>query len=171
MPRKPKPPTVAVSGESVKPIAAKSDGKAKRMANLTPWPPGVSGNPSGRPRSTIEMKQQAAAYTDSAMKLKGMVTELQLKQASIYAERANDPSLTVDERLEMLNKAIKSIDGVGLGAAQSLLDRGHGKPQQKVEVDHRTVIDEMDDDEVGVFIGTMGPQVVALIHARRKAKT
>lgn len=145
-------------------------GKRKGMANLKPWPKGVSGNPAGRPRSTTEMKQQAASHTDTALKLKSMVTELQLKQAIIYAEMSEDPRLTVDERLEALNKAIKSIDSVGLGAAQSLLDRGHGKPQQKVEIDSRTALDEMDDDEVAVFIGKVGPQVVGLIQARRKAR-
>lgn len=138
------------------------------QANLVKWPKGVSGNPAGRPRSTTEMKQQAASHTDTALKLKSMVTELQLKQAIIYAEMAEDPRLSVEERLEALNKAIKSIDSVGLGAAQSLLDRGHGKPQQKVEIDSRTALDEMDDDEVAVFIGKVGPQVVGLIQARRK---
>lgn len=166
MPRKPKAPVVAPTTET----GTKPPGKWKLPEAAKPfmWKPGQSGNPSGRPRSTTEMKQQAAAYTDSAMKLKGMVTELQLKQAEIYAEMAADPKLSVEERLEALSKAIKSIDAVGLGAAQSLLDRGHGKPQQNVAVDHRTVIDEMDDDEVAVFIGTVGPQVVGLIQARRK---
>jgi hypothetical protein len=165
MARKPKQSVV----ETASPNSAIS-AKDKRYAGLKPWPKGVSGNPAGRPRSTTEMKQQAASHTDTALKLKSMVTELQLKQAIIYAEMSEDPRLSVEERLEALNKAIKSIDSVGLGAAQSLLDRGHGKPQQKVEIDSRTALDEMDDDEVAVFIGKVGPQVVGLIQARRKAR-
>jgi hypothetical protein len=164
MPKKSKSP--AVTDEAG--IPKRGNRKLPEEAKPFMWKPGQSGNPNGRPRSTTEMKQQAASHTDTALKLKSMVTELQLKQAIIYAEMSEDPRLSVEERLEALNKAIKSIDSVGLGAAQSLLDRGHGKPQQKVEIDSRTALDEMDDDEVAVFIGKVGPQVVGLIQARRK---
>lgn len=167
MPRKPKQ-SVAVTNEATVPKVANKPGIPGNTWGR--WKPGESGNPNGRPRSTTEMKQQAASHTDTALKLKSMVTELQLKQAIIYAEMSEDPRLSVEERLEALNKAIRSIDSVGLGAAQSLLDRGHGKPQQKVEIDSRTALDEMDDDEVAVFIGKVGPQVVGLIQARRKAR-
>lgn len=178
MPRKPKASVAAppVTGDAKgDPIAIKSPkrnakGQLMEKPPWSPMAPGVSGNPAGRPRSTTEMKQQAAQSTDMALALKRKVAELQLKLADMHATRAEDPSLTPEQRIEALTAAMKSIDNVGLGAAQSLLDRGHGKPQQKVEVDSRGVLDEMDDDEVAVFIGTVGPRVVGLIQARRKAK-
>jgi hypothetical protein len=176
MPRKPKasvaaPPVPIVQGVPEK-TGTKTPGKWKLPDEAKPfmWKPGQSGNPNGRPRSTTEMKQQAAQSTDMALALKRQVTALQLKLSEMHAERANDPSLTPEQRIEALTAAMRCIDNVGLGAAQSLLDRGHGKPQQKVELDTRGVLDEMSEDDLAVFIGTMGPQVVALIQGRRKAK-
>jgi len=172
MPRKPKATVDASKDDALADKGPKPKRNAKgQLMERPPWSPmrpGVSGNPSGRPRSTIEMKQQAAAATDSAIKLQRMVTELQLKLAEAHMERASDPRLTPDQRLEAITAAMKSIDSTGLAAAQGLLDRGHGKPQQRVEVDSAGALGDMDDDELAVFIGTVGPQVVGLIQARRK---
>src|SRR4029453_17372611 len=74
--------------------------KGNTLAKAHWFPKGTSGNPAGVPRSTLEMKAQAAALTDDAIRV--------LRDAV-----HGGPVSTVAVR-----------------AAQELLDRGHGNPPQ-----------------------------------------
>ena len=53
-------------------------------------------------------------------------------------------------------------------AAREILDRGHGKPQQKLEVKSQSVLDEMPEDELAEFIVTLGAEVTGILKAKRR---
>lgn len=79
---------------------------AKELANLRPWKPGQSGNPSGRPRKRLldwALEEQLEAL-DSA-------------QAAVIAA-----------------KLLKKAANGDVRAAQLIAERTEGKPKQKVEV-------------------------------------
>ena len=67
--------------------------------------PGQSGNPSGRPRRDENLAALARMYTEDAI--------------AVLVSIANDPNANPSARIS---------------AANSLLDRGHGKPPQAVAV-------------------------------------
>ena len=69
----------------------------------TLWKPGQSGNPSGRPKVNTELRAKARAHTDAA--INALVEVLSSKKAS--------PSARVM-------------------AANSLLDRGYGRPESSL---------------------------------------
>jgi hypothetical protein len=131
------------------------------------WKPGQSGNPAGRPRSSIEMKQKAAAYTDLALEVKAMtlmVARIRLQKAlDILTDPNNVPTV---EDIELCSQA---IDTAALGAAVAILDRGHGRPQQKVEHDLTSVFDQMTDDEVERYVLEKAGALVTGMVARKKA--
>jgi hypothetical protein len=54
--------------EAEKPVAAISDGKARKLANLKPFQPGVSGNPSGRPKTAKTVTDIAHENSERAMR-------------------------------------------------------------------------------------------------------
>ena len=67
--------------------------------------PGQSGNPSGRPRRNENLAALARAHTEDAI--------------AVLVSIVNDPKANASARIS---------------AANSLLDRGHGKPPQAVAV-------------------------------------
>lgn len=83
----------------------KIDQPRKTRRGLNGWKKGESGNPSGRPKVVQELRELAREHTATALN-----TLIELMQ--------NDPNGKV--RLE---------------AANSVLDRGYGKPSQSVCVD------------------------------------
>jgi hypothetical protein len=91
----------------------KSEGRARRLANLKPWPKGMSGNPKGRPKSiTLSeayRKQLAQPFPDDP-------------QGRTYAE-------VIAEKLVM-NAATGEV-----GSAREIADRTEGKPRQALDVD------------------------------------
>lgn len=172
MKRRPPPPPpnpVAGSAQSVNEKPAKTQRTWPRTDHLEPhqWKPGESGNPNGRPRSSTEMKQKAAAHTDTALDL----VTLSAQAARTLIQRAHDVILDKNATIEKLQWAEGVIKGqTGLKAAQAILDRGHGKPQQKVDVDFNTFFDEMTPDQLDKFILDTGVDVTAAMKARRAKK-
>ena len=67
--------------------------------------PGQSGNPSGRPRRDENLAELARMHTEDAI--------------AVLVSIANDPKVNPSARIS---------------AANSLLDRGHGKPPQAVAI-------------------------------------
>ena len=47
---------------------SKGSAKAKGKPRGRPWPPGVSGNPGGRPKSVKEVQELASTFTEEAVK-------------------------------------------------------------------------------------------------------
>jgi hypothetical protein len=77
------------------------------MANLTPWPKGVSGNPSGRPKKSLLQK---------AME-----------------EKANDPDF-VAEWIEAAISRTKAPGVAGFLMSRELLDRVDGPVKQEMDL-------------------------------------
>jgi hypothetical protein len=151
MPRKPKASIVveveAPSGKAlIRKLANRQGNPNPPTDHLTPykWKPGQSGNPNGRPSSTTEMKQRAASLTHLAVDVK----ELHAEGGRLLLERAigflSNPKSTLDE-MQWAQSVLTSR--IGMEAAEAILSRGHGKPQQKVEIDSGSVLDDMDEDE------------------------
>lgn len=106
-----------------KPVASTKQNRGN-IANLKPWPKGVSGNPAGRKPRTEAQKAEAQA----------------LKQS--------------EKAMAKLVKLIDSDDErVALAAAQALLDRGLGKPKQTVDstVTQKRDVADIDDAELAAI--------------------
>jgi hypothetical protein len=73
------------------------EAKQRRLANLRPFKPGQSGNPGGRSKAQIDVRNAARAYTQEAI------------DTLVLVMRNRKP-------------------GEAAMAANSLLDRGWGKP-------------------------------------------
>jgi len=90
-----------------------TDGRKRRLANLKPWPKGVSGNPAGRPKSLTlsEAYRRALAqpFPDDP-------------QGRTYAEI-------------IAEKMVMSAATGEVGSAREIADRTEGKPRQAVDID------------------------------------
>ena len=133
-----------------------------------PWAvkPGEVRNPNGRPKSSTEMKQRAAAATDIAMEGIETSAQIALLQLKLAHDVLRDPTSTKEEKLAAA--ALMPI-AEGIKSMHALLDRGHGKPQQKVEIDLNTAFEEMTEDELDDFLITVGAEVTKEM-VDRKAK-
>lgn len=161
-------PGVAVPAPSSNSKIVKSE-KSHLFTKDTPtaFKPGQSGNPKGRPTSSTEMKQKAASKTDLALELLSLAAELELAALKEAAEMLRAPKGT--HTPEELKEARRVVSKEGLAAAKELLDRGHGKSQQKVEVSAGDVFSEMTPEQQDQYIIDQGAKVVAEI-AKRKGK-
>jgi len=135
--------------------------------NRYQWKPGQSGNPAGRPKSTTEMKQNFMAHTDLAQQVIFAAAEITLIRLNKALEVMRNPDATMED----IELAAGVLEKAGLDAAQGILDRGHGKPQQPIAINERDVFDEMDDAELDDYLVKTGIKVTAMMAARRKAKT
>ena len=76
------------------------------VGEATRWKPGQSGNPGGRPREVSELRKLAREYTKDAI-----------------------------ETLAQIMVDVKASEASRIAAANSLLDRGYGRPLQAVDLD------------------------------------
>jgi hypothetical protein len=130
------------------------------------WKPGQSGNPKGRPKSSTEMKQRAASLTDVAMD----ILEMQAMLAMRRLQWASDVlSAAKEHPQDVVEAALKLAGDKDLtGAAQAILDRGHGKATQKVENSNADMFDEMTREEFEDFLVTAGKKVIGRLADRKK---
>jgi len=61
--------------------------RERSLANLKPFQPGQSGNPSGRPKKNRELERTAESYVDDAVKV--LASALKDKDAKVRIKAAN----------------------------------------------------------------------------------
>lgn len=113
------------------------------------------------------MKQKASSYTDDAVELMGMATQLTRLRVQAALDILSDPerrkTLTMDE-LDSLGRV---IDPAGLAAASHILDRGHGKPKPPTDDGINSPFANLDDDELDKWIIAEAPAALERIKNRR----
>ena len=87
--------------------------------NLSPWKPGQSGNPSGRPKGTRDLAGYVLETTDGGK---------ELVDALVAIVRGAVPNLAVQKGSRPRKDQLKAIE--------MLLDRGFGRSPQQLDVAH-----------------------------------
>ena len=94
--------------------------------NLSPWQPGQSGNPSGRPRGTRDLAGYVLETTDGGK---------DLVDALICIARGAVPNLAVQKGSRpRKDQQVRPADQ--LKAIEMLLDRGFGRSPQQLDIAH-----------------------------------
>ena len=94
--------------------------------NLSPWQPGQSGNPSGRPRGTRDLAGYVLETTDGGK---------ELVDALICIARGVMPDVAVQEGSRpRKDQQVRPADQ--LKAIEMLLDRGFGRSPQQLDIAH-----------------------------------
>ena len=94
--------------------------------NLSPWKPGQSGNPSGRPKGTRDLAGYVLETTEGGKELVG---------ALICIARGAVPNLAAQKGARpRKDQQIRPADQ--LKAIEMLLDRGFGRSPQQLDVAH-----------------------------------
>ena len=94
--------------------------------NLSPWKPGQSGNPSGRPRGTRDLAGYVLETTDAGK---------ELIDALVSIARGVMPSVPVQKGSRpRKDQQVRPADQ--LKAIEMLLDRGFGRSPQQLDIAH-----------------------------------
>ncbi|SVA98636.1 uncharacterized protein METZ01_LOCUS151490 [marine metagenome] len=94
--------------------------------NLTPWQPGQSGNPSGRPRGTRDLAGYVLETTDGGK---------ELVDALLSIARGVMPNVPVQKGSRpRKDQQVRPADQ--LKAIEMLLDRGFGRSPQQLDIAH-----------------------------------
>ena len=94
--------------------------------NLTPWKPGQSGNPSGRPKGTRDLAGYVLETTDGGK---------DLVDALVSIARGIMPNVAVQEGSRpRKDQQVHPTDQ--LKAIEMLLDRGFGRSPQQLDIAH-----------------------------------
>ena len=94
--------------------------------NLSPWKPGQSGNPSGRPRGTRDLAGYVLETTDGGK---------ELVDALVSIVRGDVPNLAVQTGSRpRKDQQVRPADQ--LKAIEMLLDRGFGRSPQQLDIAH-----------------------------------
>jgi len=94
--------------------------------NLSPWQPGQSGNPSGRPKGTRDLSGYVLETTDGGK---------ELVDALVSIARGVVPSVPVQEGSRpRKDQQVRPADQ--LKAIEMLLDRGFGRSPQQLDIAH-----------------------------------
>ena len=94
--------------------------------NLSPWKPGQSGNPTGRPRGTRDLAGYVLETTDGGK---------ELVDALICIARGAVPNLAVQEGSRpRKDQQVRPADQSK--AIEILLDRGFGRSPQQLDIAH-----------------------------------
>ena len=94
--------------------------------NLTPWQPGQSGNPSGRPRGTRDLAGYVLETTDGGKELVDVLVSI---------ARGVLPNLAVQKGSRpRKDQQVRPADQ--LKAIEMLLDRGFGRSPQQLDIAH-----------------------------------
>ena len=94
--------------------------------NLSPWQPGQSGNPSGRPKGTRDLAGYVLETTDGGK---------ELVDALVCMARGIMPNVAVQEGSRpRKDQQVRPADQ--LKAIEMLLDRGFGRSPQQLDIAH-----------------------------------
>ena len=94
--------------------------------NLSPWQPGQSGNPSGRPKGTRDLSGYVLETTDGGT---------ELVDALVSIARGTMPDVAMQEGSRpRKDQQVRPADQ--LKAIEMLLDRGFGRSPQQLDVAH-----------------------------------
>ena len=94
--------------------------------NLSPWKPGQSGNPSGRPKGTRDLAGYVLETTDGGK---------ELVDALLSIVRGVTPNVPVQEGSKSRkDQQVRPADQ--LKAIEMLLDRGFGRSPQQLDIAH-----------------------------------
>ena len=94
--------------------------------NLSPWQPGQSGNPSGRPKGTRDLAGYVLETTDGGK---------ELVDALLSIVRGVTPNVPVQESSRpRKDQQVRPADQ--LKAIEMLLDRGFGRSPQQLDIAH-----------------------------------
>ena len=94
--------------------------------NLSPWQPGQSGNPSGRPKGTRDLASYVLETTDGGK---------ELVDALLSIARGTMPNVATQEGSRpRKDQQVRPADQ--LKAIELLLDRGFGRSPQQLDVAH-----------------------------------
>ena len=94
--------------------------------SLTPWQPGQSGNPSGRPRGTRDLAGYVLETTDGGR---------ELIDALVAIVRGTMPNVAVQKGTRLRkDQQVRPADQ--LKAIEMLLDRGFGRSPQQLDIAH-----------------------------------
>ena len=94
--------------------------------NLSPWQPGQSGNPSGRPKGTRDLAGYVFETTDGGK---------ELVDALVSIARGVMPNVATQEGSRpRKNQQVRPADQ--LKAIEMLLDRGFGRSPQQLDIAH-----------------------------------
>ena len=94
--------------------------------NLSPWQPGQSGNPNGRPKGTRDLAGYVLETTDGGKKL---------VDALVSIARGVMPNVPVQEGSRpRKDQQVRPADQ--LKAIEMLLDRGFGRSPQQLDIAH-----------------------------------
>ena len=94
--------------------------------NLSPWQPGQSGNPSGRPKGTRDLAGYVLETTDGGK---------ELVDALVSIAKGAMPNLAV-QKGSRPRKNQQVRPGDQLKAIEMLLDRGVGRSPQQLDIAH-----------------------------------
>ena len=94
--------------------------------NLSPWQPGQSGNPSGRPRGTRDLAGYVLETTDGGQELIDVLVSI---------ARGVMPNIAVQEGFRpRKDQQVRPADQ--LKAIEMLLDQGFGRSPQQLDIAH-----------------------------------
>ena len=113
--------------------------------NLSPWQPGQSGNPSGRPKGTRDLAGYVLETTDGGK---------ELVDALVSIARGVMPNVLEQEGSRpKKDQKVRTADQ--LKAIEMLLDRGFGRSPQQLDVAHSVSsrpLEHLSDDTLRLLV-------------------
>ena len=110
--------------------------------NLSPWQPGQSGNPSGRPKGTRDLAGYVLETTDGGK---------ELVDALVSIARGVMPNVAVQEGSRpRKDQQVRPADQ--LKAIEMLLDRGFGRSPQQLDIAHSVSLEHLSDETLRLLV-------------------
>ena len=101
--------------------------------NLSPWQPGQSGNPSGRPKGTRDLAGYVLETTDGGRELiDALLSIARGVMPNVVVQDGSRPRK--DQQVRPADQQVRPADQ--LKAIEMLLDRGFGRSPQQLDIAH-----------------------------------
>ena len=117
--------------------------------NLSPWQPGQSGNPSGRPKGTRDLAGYVLETTDGGK---------ELVDALVSIARGVMPNVAVQKSSRpRKDQQVRPADQ--LKAIEMLLDRGFGRSPQQLDIAYRVSngpLEHLSDETLRLLVENAG---------------